>query len=91
MGEMGGELVFCESRESSLVTKTLSYTQIPNSSEGRPWYSYVDETVTIDTLKKLTDEYLQILERSPSKFKNKMKSMSNGTAVVSIANRVLRV
>jgi hypothetical protein len=58
-------------------------TQIPDSSEGKPWYTYVDETVTLDTLKKLTEEYLQILDRSPSKFKNKMKSITNGQGNVS--------
>ncbi len=56
--------------------------EIPNSSEDKAWYSYVDETVTLEILKKLTDEYLQILERSPSKFKSKMKAIttSNGQA-----------
>jgi hypothetical protein len=59
--------------------------KIPDSSEGKAWYSYVDESVTLETLKKLTEEYLQILERSPSKFKSKMKAItSNGQAGVSI-------
>lgn len=62
------------------------FIQIPDSSEGKSWYSYVDENVTPDVLKKLTDEYLQILERSPSKFKSKMKAItSNGQAGVSFA------
>lgn len=40
--------------------------------------------MTTDILKKLTDEYLQILERSPSKFKSKMKAItSNGHTGVS--------
>ncbi|KAL7047823.1 hypothetical protein ACKWTF_003106 [Chironomus riparius] len=57
--------------------------EIPDSSEGKAWYSYVDDTVTLDTLKQLTEEYLQILERSPSKFKSKMKAItSNGQAAV---------
>lgn len=39
----------------------------------------------MDNLKKLTDEYLQILERSPSKFKSKMKAItSNGQTAVSL-------
>lgn len=63
----------------------LKIIQIPDSSEGKAWYSYVDDTVTLDTLKKLTEEYLQILERSPSKFKSKMKAItSNGQAGVCI-------
>lgn len=72
-------------KDDLILSRKFACTQIPNSSEGKPWYSYVDETVTLDTLKKLTDEYLHILERSPSKFKNKMKSITDGTAVVSIA------
>jgi hypothetical protein len=40
--------------------------------------------VTPEILKKLTDEYLGILEKSPSKFKSKMKTLaSNGQAGVS--------
>lgn len=61
-------------------------SQIPESREGKSWYSYVDENVTPETLKQLTDEYLQILERSPSKFKSKMKAItSNGQTAVSIS------
>jgi hypothetical protein len=61
----------------------MLFFKIPDSSEGKAWYSYVDDSVTLDTLKKLTDEYLQILERSPSKFKSKMKAITtaNGQAV----------
>jgi hypothetical protein len=64
----------------------MQHLKIPDSSEGKAWYSYVDESVTLDTLQKLTDEYLQILERSPSKFKSKMKAIttSNGQAGVSL-------
>jgi hypothetical protein len=70
--------VFC-----IIHSKTFHF-KIPDSSEGKSWYSYVDENVTPDVLKKLTDEYLQILERSPSKFKSKMKAItSNGQAGVS--------
>lgn len=42
--------------------------------------------MTTDTLKKLTDEYLEILEKSPSKFKSKMKAItSNGQTAVSLS------
>lgn len=83
MVAMGGEY---QSQDFSLTAfiRKNAFKQIPDSSEGKVWYSYVDENVTPEVLQKLTDEYLQILERSPSKFKSKMKAItSNGQAGVS--------
>lgn len=66
------------------ICRIIFSSQIPNSCEGKAWYTYVDDAVTPDILKKLTDEYLGILEKSPSKFKSKMKTLaSNGQAGVS--------
>lgn len=82
MVAMGGKYA----RTKLFLDKMLNFKifKIPDSSEGKVWYSYVDENVTPEVLQKLTDEYLQILERSPSKFKSKMKAItSNGQAGVS--------
>lgn len=81
--QMGGSRLHEPAFVLRLLINVLC-SQIPDSSEGRAWYSYVDENVTPDTLRKLTDEYLQILEKSPSKFKSKMKAItSNGQTAVS--------
>ncbi|CAO1356064.1 unnamed protein product [Diamesa serratosioi] len=54
--------------------------EIPESNEGKVWYSYIDKTVTAELLKQLTDEYLQISERCPSRLKSKMKAISSSDA-----------
>ncbi|CAO1306319.1 unnamed protein product [Diamesa tonsa] len=51
--------------------------EIPESNEGKVWYSYIDKTVTAELLKQLTDEYLQISDRCPSRLKSKMKAISS--------------
>uniref|UniRef100_A0A182WIE2 Cyclin-like domain-containing protein n=1 Tax=Anopheles minimus TaxID=112268 RepID=A0A182WIE2_9DIPT len=49
--------------------------EIPQSNEGRHWFHYVDRTVTLDLLKQLTDEFLHIFDRCPTRLKSKMKSI----------------
>ncbi|XP_045508434.1 cyclin-T-like isoform X2 [Colias croceus] len=51
--------------------------QIPQSHEGRHWFSYVDRTVTTDQLERLTAEFLHIFDKCPSRLKKKMMTMSN--------------
>ncbi|KAM9766938.1 LOW QUALITY PROTEIN: cyclin-T2b [Menidia menidia] len=43
--------------------------EIPVSTDGKHWWEYVDRTVTLQLLDELTHEFLQILERTPSKLK----------------------
>uniref|UniRef100_A0AAY4CJS0 Cyclin-like domain-containing protein n=2 Tax=Denticeps clupeoides TaxID=299321 RepID=A0AAY4CJS0_9TELE len=43
--------------------------EIPISSDGKHWWEYVDRTVTLQLLDQLTHEFLQILEKTPSKLK----------------------
>ncbi|XP_044143501.1 cyclin-T1 [Bufo gargarizans] len=43
--------------------------EIPVSTDGKPWWEYVDVTVTLKLLDELTHEFLQILERTPSRLK----------------------
>lgn len=64
--------------------------QIPTSSEGKSWFTYVDETITMDILRKLTDEFLYIFEKSNSRLKNKMKSITTGGASATSVDRPLK-
>ncbi|GAB0093304.1 hypothetical protein DMENIID0001_083860 [Sergentomyia squamirostris] len=48
---------------------------IPTSSEGLPWFHYVDKTVTLELLTQLTEEFIQIYDKSPSRLKNKLNSI----------------
>ncbi|NXQ88786.1 CCNT1 protein, partial [Nyctibius grandis] len=43
--------------------------EIPVSTDGKHWWEYVDGTVTLELLDELTHEFLQILERTPSRLK----------------------
>ena len=51
-------------------------TQIPQSTEGRQWFWYVDRTVTADLLQELTDEFLHIFDKCPSRLKRKIMIIS---------------
>ncbi|XP_061381228.1 cyclin-T isoform X1 [Danaus plexippus] len=50
---------------------------IPQSNEGRHWFSYVDRDVTTEMLERLTSEFLHIFDKCPSRLKRKMMTMSN--------------
>ncbi|KAI5643660.1 cyclin-T [Phthorimaea operculella] len=52
---------------------------IPQSSEGRHWFSYVDRSVSSELLERLTAEFLHIFDKCPSRLKRKMMSMNNGS------------
>ncbi|XP_068165332.1 cyclin-T2-like [Antennarius striatus] len=43
--------------------------EIPVSTDGKHWWEYVDRTVTLHLLDELTHEFLQILEKAPSRLK----------------------
>ncbi|KAL1020851.1 hypothetical protein UPYG_G00005570, partial [Umbra pygmaea] len=43
--------------------------EIPVSTDSKHWWEYVDSTVTRELLDELTHEFLQILEKTPSRLK----------------------
>ncbi|XP_028846675.1 cyclin-T2-like [Denticeps clupeoides] len=43
--------------------------EIPVSTDGKHWWEYVDNCVTLELLDELTHEFLQILEKTPSRLK----------------------
>ncbi|KAG6445214.1 hypothetical protein O3G_MSEX003793 [Manduca sexta] len=59
---------------------------IPQSNEGRHWFYYVDRTVTMDLLEKLTGEFLLIFEKCPSRLKRKMMNVkaADGSSPASV-------
>ncbi|KAI4467091.1 cyclin [Holotrichia oblita] len=57
-----------------LVCKWSNW-EIPLSNERREWFSYVDSTVTADLLRQLTEEFLTIFERCPSRLKEKIMAI----------------
>ncbi|EDV96188.1 GH15353 [Drosophila grimshawi] len=68
--------------------------EIPQSTEGKHWFYYVDKSVSLDLLKQLTDEFIAIYEKSPARLKSKLNSIkaiaqgaSNRTAANSKDNK----
>ncbi|XP_033230451.1 uncharacterized protein LOC117181658 isoform X2 [Belonocnema kinseyi] len=55
-----------------LASKWSNY-QIQISRDGRPWYTYVDRSVTEELLKELTEEFLHIFDKCSSKLKKAAK------------------
>ncbi len=64
-----------------LACKWSNY-KIPLSAQGKAWYTYIDHSATQDLLDKLTEEFLVIFEKCPSKLRNKIKA---STQAVSLA------
>ncbi|CAL8071774.1 unnamed protein product [Orchesella dallaii] len=54
--------------------------EIPRSKEGKDWFWYVDDTVTTELLEKLTTDFLQIFNKSPSRLKKKIISLNAASA-----------
>ncbi|CAH1999794.1 unnamed protein product [Acanthoscelides obtectus] len=63
-----------------LVACKWSNWEIPLSNEKKPWYSYVDPTVTAELLQQLTEEFLVIFEASPSRLKEKIMAIPDNVA-----------
>lgn len=68
--------------------------EIPQSTEGKHWFYYVDKSVSLELLKQLTDEFIAIYEKSPARLKSKLNSIkaiaqgaSNRTATNSKDNK----
>ncbi|ALC42983.1 CycT [Drosophila busckii] len=49
--------------------------EIPQSTEGKHWFYYVDKSVSLELLKQLTDEFIAIYEKSPARLKSKLNSI----------------
>ncbi|XP_033835078.1 cyclin-T2b isoform X1 [Periophthalmus magnuspinnatus] len=69
--------------------------EIPVSTDGKHWWEYVDRNVNLQLLDDLTHEFLQILERTPSKlkrirnwraFQNSKKPKTDGQSVDSASS-----
>ena len=52
----------------------LFIKQIQRVTDGKEWYWYVDSTVTLDLLKQLTDEFLEVINKCPSRLKKLVNS-----------------
>jgi len=61
--------------------------EIPKSSEGKDWYFYVDPEVTAELLESLTKEFLDILQKCPSRLRrNVMAGKGHGSGSDKVAS-----
>jgi len=58
-----------------LACKWSNY-RIPLSAQGKEWFSYIDAEATHSLLDKLTEEFLAIFDKCPSKLKNKIRDIT---------------
>ncbi|CAB4054374.1 CCNT [Lepeophtheirus salmonis] len=61
-----------------LACKWTNY-KIPLSSRGKEWFLYVDPNTSLELLNKLTDEFLTIFDRCPSRLKKKIMATAQAT------------
>lgn len=54
--------------------------QIPKSNEGKDWFWYVDKTVTLEHLEQLTSEFLQVIDKCPTKLKRRLAAAAPASA-----------
>ncbi|KAM8946951.1 cyclin-T2-like [Pelodytes ibericus] len=54
--------------------------EIPVSTDGKPWWEHMDQSVTLELLGELTHEFLQIVEKSPSALKRIQNWRANQAA-----------
>jgi cyclin T len=50
--------------------------EIPISREGKPWYWYVDKSITFEQLERLLQEFLVIYDKFPTKLKRKIQGFN---------------
>ncbi|CAL8255511.1 unnamed protein product [Arctogadus glacialis] len=55
--------------------------EIPVSTDSKHWWEYVEPTVTLELLDELTNEFLQILEKTPSRLKRIRNWKAGGQTV----------
>ena len=62
-----------------LACKWSNY-KIPTSSEGKPWFHYIDSSANQELLEKLTDEFLIIFDKCPSRLKRKIMASTEAVS-----------
>merc|ERR1711899_371795 len=61
-----------------LACKWSNY-KIPLSAQNKEWFTYIDNEATQDLLDRLTEEFLAIFEKCPSRLKKKIMSQAQDT------------
>ena len=62
-----------------LACKWSNY-KIPLSAQKKEWFSYIDPEATFELLERLTEEFLAIFEKCPSRLKKKILQSSQAVS-----------
>merc|ERR1712110_1286520 len=66
-----------------LACKWSNY-KIPLSAQNKEWFTYIDNEATQDLLDRLTEEFLAIFEKCPSRLKKKIMSQAQDVSSAAI-------
>ena len=66
-----------------LACKWSNY-KIPLSAQNKEWFTYIDNEATQDLLDRLTEEFLAIFEKCPSRLKKKIMSQAQDVSSATI-------
>lgn len=71
-----------------LACKWSNY-KIPLSAQNKEWFTYIDNEATQDLLDRLTEEFLAIFEKCPSRLKKKIMSQAQDVSSAAIFKLLL--
>lgn len=60
--------------------------ELKDSMEGKPWFWYVDQSVTTELLEQLTTEFLTIFDKCPSRLKKRLVATNSMDKNGALAN-----
>lgn len=60
--------------------------ELKDSMEGKPWFWYVDQSVTTELLEQLTTEFLTIFDKCPSRLKKRLMATNSMDKNGALAN-----
>lgn len=60
--------------------------ELKDSMEGKPWFWYVDQSVTTELLEQLTTEFLAIFDKCPSRLKKRLMATNTMDKNGALAN-----
>ncbi|XP_025416240.1 cyclin-T1 [Sipha flava] len=60
--------------------------ELKDSMEGKPWFWYVDQSVTTELLEQLTSEFLAIFDKCPSRLKKRLMATNSMDKNGALAN-----
>lgn len=71
------------------ITCKCSNFEISRLNDGRNWFQYLDNDITLETIQKLAQEFLDILKKCPNKFRNKTLFLNKGKQPLKVPSALI--